>query len=439
MIDELIFDVYISIFYSIGAINLTLVTIKRKDLLKYLPAYILHAVGYIFYTLHHIDYTYRLIANIFFLFTAVFAFIAIYIEYRLTFTKIKTNQPNSGFNLIFVSLNLIVSIIIGLQIVIILILLISIVMMGRIFLVKRAPTYLALILIPSFSLLAIFSAIINEMNIYGSWELSYVITLILTSVILLTPVIAYAEDRLIKSEKKHREAYITAEFYKNLLAHDIRNILQTIGSSYELIKLLPTQNNNNEEVMKYLQIINEQIIRGANLVSNVHKLSQFSEAIVEPKSTEVLEILKKSINFVKNSFSEKNIIIELYSEYDVVNVGANDLILDVFENILINAVKHNKNQKIEIQIYISRILENSERFIKIEFKDNGKGVPDDLKEQIFMSNINSFAESKGLGLGLLLVNKIIHSYNGRIWVEDRIKGNYSHGCNFVILIPEATS
>ncbi len=42
-----------------------------------------------------------------------------------------------------------------------------------------------------------------------------------------------------------------------------------------------------------------------------------------------------------------------------------------------------------------------------------------------------------LGLGLSLTSKIIDSYNGKIWVEDRIKGDYTKGGNFVILIPEA--
>ena len=42
-----------------------------------------------------------------------------------------------------------------------------------------------------------------------------------------------------------------------------------------------------------------------------------------------------------------------------------------------------------------------------------------------------------MGLGLSLVKKTIDRYNSKIWVEDRIKGDYSKGSNFIILIPEA--
>ena len=41
-----------------------------------------------------------------------------------------------------------------------------------------------------------------------------------------------------------------------------------------------------------------------------------------------------------------------------------------------------------------------------------------------------------MGLGLALVKKIIDNYNGKIWVEDRVKGDHSKGSNFVLLIPE---
>jgi signal transduction histidine kinase len=40
-----------------------------------------------------------------------------------------------------------------------------------------------------------------------------------------------------------------------------------------------------------------------------------------------------------------------------------------------------------------------------------------------------------MGLGLSLVKKTIDRYNGKIWVEDKVKGDCSKGSNFIILIP----
>jgi signal transduction histidine kinase len=43
-----------------------------------------------------------------------------------------------------------------------------------------------------------------------------------------------------------------------------------------------------------------------------------------------------------------------------------------------------------------------------------------------------------LGFGLTLIKKVIESYNGKIWVENRIPGDHTKGSNFVVLIPHIT-
>ncbi|MHA1107446.1 MAG: ATP-binding protein [Promethearchaeota archaeon] len=43
----------------------------------------------------------------------------------------------------------------------------------------------------------------------------------------------------------------------------------------------------------------------------------------------------------------------------------------------------------------------------------------------------------GSGLGLKLVKKLVDIYNGEIWIEDKIKGDHSFGCNCILLFPEA--
>jgi len=40
-------------------------------------------------------------------------------------------------------------------------------------------------------------------------------------------------------------------------------------------------------------------------------------------------------------------------------------------------------------------------------------------------------------LGLVLVDRIISSYKGQVWVEDHVKGDFAEGSNFIVLIPEA--
>ena len=91
---------------------------------------------------------------------------------------------------------------------------------------------------------------------------------------------------------------------------------------------------------------------------------------------------------------------------------------------------------IEIVINVSRENKNETDFIKFEFIDNGLGIPDPMKETIFHREIKEGDIPSGIGLGLLLVKRILESYNGEIRVGDRIEGDYSKGSKFIILIQE---
>ncbi len=63
-------------------------------------------------------------------------------------------------------------------------------------------------------------------------------------------------------------------------------------------------------------------------------------------------------------------------------------------------------------------------------------MSDTRKEKIFNRGNREINSVHGMGLGLALVKKIIETYNGEIWVEDRVNGDHLKGSNFILLIPE---
>ncbi len=229
------------------------------------------------------------------------------------------------------------------------------------------------------------------------------------------------------------KAYNRAEFYKDLFSHDINNILQGILSGMQLCE---AEIDDGTEMQKDIRIIISQVLRGANLVLNIRKLSQLEEIEISLRRTEICNILINSIDFVKNSYRDKKININLDSVSKQLYIQTNELIRDVFENILYNAIKHNKNAIPEIEDKISKEQKLVENYIKLEFQDNGVGISDPRKEKIFQRGYGDNKSVQGMGLGLSLVKTIIEKCQGEIWVEDRVKGDYSKGSNFIILIPE---
>jgi len=244
-----------------------------------------------------------------------------------------------------------------------------------------------------------------------------------------------AATELEESEKRYREAYNRSNFYKDLFAHDINNIFQNIQSSTELLSLLLDEMNITKG-NNFVDIIKDQIIRGSNLISNVRKLSEIEEIESPLKKVELIGVLNEVKNYIIKSFQNKKINLEILSDKEQIYINANELLIDVFENILINAIRYNQNSLIELIIKVSKDISDGKNSIRIEFIDNGIGIPNQMKEKVFQRGYNHKGIVKGLGLGLTLVKKVIGIYNGQIWVEDKVNGDYTQGSKFVISIPE---
>ena len=244
-----------------------------------------------------------------------------------------------------------------------------------------------------------------------------------------------ANRKLEKSEEKYRRAYYQTNLYRDIFAHDINNILQNINSSVELSSLYLNNPEKLNTIKELYEIINEQVNRAKKLISNVRKITEIDESEIKLEKIDLNRILKNAIELLQSSYQNRIINIQSSDLTKKYYVYANNLLLDVFENILINAVRHNNKSKIEIYIEISHERKEERDYVKIEFKDNGIGISDSRKVSIFERGNRRYQKSRGMGLGLSLVKKVIDLYQGKIWVEDRVKGDYKQGSNFVLLIP----
>lgn len=246
------------------------------------------------------------------------------------------------------------------------------------------------------------------------------------------------EKALRKSKKKYQKAFNRAEFYKDLLAHDIRNILQGILTGLQLIEFHLKRNTDQSETIENLGIVKDQIDRGLRLVLNIKKLSKITHEEMGLKSMEILPILEQCVENIKRVFTKRPLSIEINCKKKDLKIKANELLEDLFENLMINSIKHNNNQKIQITINIFEIEHDEHKFVRFEFIDNGMGIQDSRKEQLFERAYYNRKNLKilGLGLGLSLVKRIIDLYKGDIWVENRVKEDYSKGSKFIIEIPK---
>ena len=255
---------------------------------------------------------------------------------------------------------------------------------------------------------------------------------------ILSEKISNTEKILKESEEKYREAYKLINFYKDLFIHDMNNIIQIIGSSVEFYSMFQKDPEKLKEFGDISEIVKKHVRRGATLISNVRKLSKLDETEVKLSAIEISDVLNKSVESTVSSFRERNINIEVNGLSKGLKVLGNELLIDICDNLLNNAVKYNDNEKeIKIEIIISKMIEDEIPYLKIEFKDYGMGVPNERKETIFEKLYSEDISKRGMGMGLSLVKKIVDNYSGKIWIEDRVKGDYRKGSNFIVLLKEA--
>lgn len=244
---------------------------------------------------------------------------------------------------------------------------------------------------------------------------------------------SYMLETITKSEKRYQDAYDRVNFYKNIFSHDIRNILTHLLTSIAILNQLSTKNLEMNNISQITSLMKDQILRGAHLVENVDKYSDIDQILEDFKPVDVMDVLNTVKRTIGEKFHDKilNISFE-HKKQEEYLVKANEFLVDVFENLINNSIMHNENDQIEININIMKCEGDGKNYVKMEFIDNASGIPDDKKEFIFS---DAPKENAIRGIGLSLVTKIIDSYKGKIWVENRLPEDYEKGSKFILLLP----
>ena len=420
--------------FILGTIIFAGVCFKRRDLFSWLFAFIAGSISEFFRLISQEDYDIYYITGLSFsTLTLLLIIIAVSHEYYNTFLRPVKSGPLSIVLLSVIQLILSIS----LQVIIGILLFIALFLFLRIYLKKKTPTHAFLCFILLSGILNLIVSPLRDAGVEGAEEFFLFSSAVMATNILLTGIVALIDDRIVRSENKYRSAYSRAELYKDLFVHDINNILQNLEFSLEIISQQCGKHTIEEDIKELLSLAKKQVNRGAELGINVRKLADLELGKVNTIPMNLNDNLEKAIEFVQPRFPEKKVNIVFNSEEKALTVNANEYLYDTFRIIINNAIRYNDSPEVEIVIRITRIQEEGVKYVRVEFMDNGTGMPDAMKENIFYRIYDEPKSFKRFGLGLLLVKEVIKSLNGKVWAEDRIIGDFKKGSNIIILIPES--
>ncbi len=267
-------------------------------------------------------------------------------------------------------------------------------------------------------------ALWNSANIYGEDGKSLMAT------------IAQGQDITERklAEKELLEAKMQAELYLDLMGHDISNMHQIAIGQLELAKdIINTDSKLEAADGGIIDVSLESLWRSAGLIDNVRKLQKIRSDDVKNKEINLNDLLIDITKQYDRQYPKKVIKIDSSERSHVVKV--NELIRDVFTNLIGNAIKHSSGSELDISVKLEDVRDHSKKYHMVSIEDNGPGIPDDMKDKIFNRLQRGETKSRGMGLGLYLVRSLVESYHGKVWVEDRIQGDHTKGSRFVVILP----
>ncbi len=220
-----------------------------------------------------------------------------------------------------------------------------------------------------------------------------------------------------------------AELYVDIMAHDINNMNQAMMGYLEMaLELTDMKGAEKELIEKPLEIVGHS----SKLIDNVKKIRKLESGEVPSKTIDLGKVLSEVKAEYQNT-GGRDITIN-YTPVAGCYLKANEMLPDIFSNLVGNAIKHTTGS-LSINIELTTTSQNGHKYYRVSVEDNGTGIPDDLKKKLF-SEIKK-DENKALrrGIGLQLVKTLVHDLKGKVWVEDRVEGKYSNGARFVVMLP----
>lgn len=227
------------------------------------------------------------------------------------------------------------------------------------------------------------------------------------------------EEMRCQLDKNNREIWRSLEERKRLnpaFSHDLRTPLTVLKGYVEFLeKYIPDGKISEEKMMSVLAMMNRQIIRLEHYTKKmnaVQKLEDITPDIREFQSEKLFSMLDETGNFICGDKFKIN----YFSDEKTLFIDT-ELVMQVYENLVSNAVRYAENS-VSVDVNIA------ENILKITVYDDGKGFSEEaLKNAVqpFYRDENE-PDKLHFGLGLYICKVICEKCGGMLTVENQENG-----------------
>ncbi len=227
------------------------------------------------------------------------------------------------------------------------------------------------------------------------------------------------------------------------VAHELRNPL---GSIELFVSMMKMDLAAESEEMSLALHINSAARSMNHIISNLLEYTKPRPIVLDDIGLH--DMLDEFVEFSEFSAQQLNIniISKLGAKTDIV-LGNKELLKQVFHNLFVNACQampeggeltvttnsYVEKDPLVLQRLNNQIEKTSIPVIKVEFKDSGKGMTEEIKKKIFDPFYTT--REQGTGLGLSIVHNTMASHGGTITVQSKV----DKGTEMTLVFPQRYS
>lgn len=215
-----------------------------------------------------------------------------------------------------------------------------------------------------------------------------------------------------RQEKERRE-------FVSTVSHELRTPLTTMNSYIEALE--DGVIYNKELAPMFIDTIHKETSRMIRMVNDLMQLGKMDikEEHYEKELIDINKLLESIVERFELTHTDKNFVRHIPKTPIFVEADQ-DKLIQVFDNIINNAVKYSPDGK-NITIRVRQNYNHNR--VSISIKDEGIGIPmahiDKIFNRFYRVDKSRQRSMGGTGLGLSLAKKIIDAHKGRVWAQSR--------------------
>lgn len=225
-----------------------------------------------------------------------------------------------------------------------------------------------------------------------------------------------AEKELTEKQDNLEKLNLELEAFSYTISHDLRSPLRAIAGFSQILEDDYSKSLDDEGI-RILKIVKNNAAKMSGLIDDLLNFSKLNRTQIDSKNVNMIELVSEVIEELKiNLPLMKPEILILPMP---LAVGDKSLLRQVWINLISNAFKYSSRKEFpKIEIGFDTSLDTPYYYVK----DNGAGFDDAYKDKLFgvFQRLHSMKDFEGNGVGLAIVQRIIHRHGGHIIAEGKV-------------------